>query len=305
MNKITNLKIYKRFLSLVSAIIMMATPVSVLAEGNKDDNNNVLPIEDIYDEEKPIQLTYDEYLDEVEEIIKLMEPFAKNRYELQDDVYRVYYYPNHKNCVEIRQQLIDQGEIHENLEDGEMEIMELVPEFAYINSNILKKSTDINKMFDISVFIKDSKIRNLSHDAFVNLIKTYEKGTIDCEEYGTFIKQLEELKEKDYFISYTFLYNMLFTLYEHCVFVNYPQKEIKEYFAIKGSTLGDINKKNYKSSDAMYNELIKKDQRSGLEEYIILIFDNQPYTYNRDDFLAAVEKINAYYNESIEGVLIK
>jgi hypothetical protein len=302
MNKISNLKIYKKFLSLVSAIVMITTPFSALAEGNKDNSTNTIPVSDEYDEEYD-QFTYDEYIANIEnEAIPAMEKFGKTNDSVYSSIYMAYYYGNYRNCRKIRQELIDNGDLYENLEDGEFEVNILITELSLKNIKELKKTTNLDDLFDISLLIHDPKTRDLAHKAFVNLVKTYEKGTLDCDEYREVTDQLSKLKFEDYFISYGYLYNLTSELYEHCIINGFPQKEVKEYLTLNGSSIKDVNKKKAKGFVDLAQMLLDKDERTELEEYILLYLINPPYTKMNGENQEALSRIEEDYITNLDAI---
>lgn len=303
MNKISNLKIYKKFLSLISAIIMMATPISALAEGNKDDGTSTIPASDEYDDKNVVQLTFEEYTDYLRnEVVPVMEPFIGENRELLNYLITAYYFPNYKNCRKVRQQLNDMGFLSDNLEDVDLNAREVSRTLAMKNVEILKENIDIDKLFDISLLIIDDKTRELAHSALVNYVAVYEKATINCDEYKTYMEQIEELKQIDYVVVYNFFYNLMEGLYERCIVYNFDPKEIKEYVVLKGNSITDINTKKYKYYINLLDELDKKEEKSELEEYLYLMYSYEHNYTSVPDIEAAFNKIETDYVENLNVI---
>ncbi len=297
MNKITDLKIYKRLLALLSASVMSLTSLPALAleteEETVDNKENVQVVD-----EEPTQIIITDYFPTVDKMmIKPMEPFIKKNYDIYDKSYTVFYYINHSYCEEIRENLINKHVIPEDLMDGDglLTIGTVTEAITDANLEVIKKSTNIDDFLDFSVFAINPEIRELTHNTFEMYLKVYEQATIDCDEHKLLLEGLKELKEKEYFSCYYCIYNMMRSLYEHCILMNFKTQEISNYYKVSNGHIGGVNKNKYKNITALRKELESKKDRTKLEEYLLLMIKNPAHIWLTEDTEAAIKRINKEY----------
>lgn len=296
MNKIENLNKFKRLLALLSVGVMALSSLPAFAEGEVEETTNETAITMV--EEEPQQLTYDEYINNVKvDFIEKIEPLVVPHHEVLGLIYVSYYYYNYMYCRDIRQDLIDNYIIYEDLDMGGDAANFVAVYLADINSGILKKNINFDELYDISILIKNPEIKELTHNAFVNYYKVYEKGTVDCDEYKELKEQLKELKKKSYFLGYLSIEWMLEELYKHCIVASCDEQEIKEYFVLKDNEITNINSKKYKDLDDMCKNIKAKEEKSQLEQYILLI-GKHPKSAKGSDIRAAIRKIEKDYKEA-------
>ena len=297
MNKIRDLKIFSRLLALLSAGVLSVTSLPAFAEGNVDDNTNDTPITTV---EERGQFTTEEYITRVSaDLPDMMKPkLKKSEYDIFGLLYTSDYYTNYKYFRDIRQDLIDYGFITENLKDMENIASSFPFILSEINGKILKKDADINKMIDFSELIIDPQNRELTHSALLNYVTTYEKGTLDCEEFQELLKQLEQLRKDCYFLGYLGTYNMLYDLYREVIVASYDPKEVKEYYTIKGKEITGVNKKKYKNEADLFSKLLEKEERTELEELILLTYKDYRGNMSFTDVDSAIEQIEKDYKTS-------
>ncbi len=289
-------KTYRGLLALLCVGVMLVSVIPSLAQETEAKTTNNSSINQMENEE-PIQLTIDDYISIVNEINKKMEPFIKDNYDIYNKTYIGFYYTNFANCRKIREELINKHIIPENLEDGDFDVTILTQAIIMGNLRILKKSTDIKNFLDFSIFVLDPYVKELAHSTLEMYLKTYEKATIDCDEHQALVKQLEELKEKDYFISFCCVYHMMQTLYEHCIFTHFKVNEINIFFKTGNNKVKGVNKSNYKSASNMRKILGEKQDRTELEEYALLLISSPANVKLTENIETAIKRINKDYRD--------
>ena len=297
MNRIGNLKIYKRLLALLTAGVISLSSLPALALETEEETVGNKENVQVVDEE-PTQIIITDYFSTVDKMmIKPMEPFIKNNYDIYDKSYTVFYYINHSYCEEIRENLINNHVIPEDLMDGLLATLTVGEAIIHANLNVIKKSTNIDDFLDFSVFAIDPEIRELTHNTFEMYLKVYEQATIDCDEHKLLIEGLKELKEKEYFSCYYCIFNMMRSLYEHCILMNFKTQEISNYYKVSNGSIGGVNKNKYKNITALRKELESKKNRTKLEEYLLLMIKNPAHTFLTEDVEAAIKRINTDYKK--------
>ncbi len=288
-----------KLLAVLCAFIMMASGLPALAEENMD----VAPDAEVGEENEPVQLTLEEYMNNIDEVLKKLESTVdKKLYESYwEDVrgwlYTGYYYINYINCRSIRQELVDNGLISENLRDTSVDATMALFDLSWLNKDTLSMGLGKEKLFDISNLVIDPETSEYVHKVFGNWVTTYEKGTLDCDEYRELTEQLSKMEKKYYFSGYIGIRQLMDSLYEHCILATFDQKEIKEYLTLKGNVISGVNKRKYKDQYDLHKKLNskKKKERSELEQYIVLwLNSNGSYSEYRD---YAVSKIETDYRE--------
>lgn len=281
MDKIKDLKIYKRFLAIVSACVMAFTSLPALAEGEKESKTNDTSITMLNEEQE--QLTFDEYMNIVTfEYPGMLLSYVRNdNYDFLGLLPYVYYYFNYMYCREIREDLVNNGYLTEDLEDNELNAVDFGYEIANLEIELLKETNDINELFDYSILLRDPKLREQSHTAFETYMKVYNKGTLECDEYQELIKQRDELERDDPYYGYPVLFYMMDALYEHIINVTFDVNELKEYYQLEDGKIVGVNKKKYKYKEDLYIALDEKkiEDMTELEKAIFFSIDDGRRSY--------------------------
>ena len=90
---------------------------------------------------------------------------------------------------------------------------------------------------------------------------------------------------------------MLEELYNRCIVASCDEQEIKEYFVLKDNEIIDINSKKYKDLDDMCKKIKAKEEKSLLEQYILLLGKLPKYN-DSSDAKAAIRQIEKDYKEA-------
>ena len=230
-------EINREALSLLTALVLMVTPVLAHAENglqgdiNETKISTALPNEEETVEENR-QITYDEFMNRCDEIKNLVKKQSKLKIFF-DSVEEMYYCSNYMLCKDIRQALIDEGLVYEN---DEFESSIKLDNFCFnMVSEVCKaieknKNITIDKLFHISVFYEEGETKDLAHEAFVKFFELYKNATIDSDSYNECLEILDKLKEKNAAIA-VYYYGLLESrLYARCIFKNFKKNELKKYF---------------------------------------------------------------------------
>ena len=273
MRGIRDLKIYKRFLALLSAGIMFISGLPAFAEENAEETTKTNLIATTQeDPQEIIPMEYDEFIDDSYELMDYIEPFSNKHFEIMDCVYEVYCLANYLDCKDIRNQLIEEGLISDNdYLDSIIRISQLYSVLMSTNFKKMEKSDDVEKMFDIGRFSRNEKTRELSRRALECFTKVYREGNIKSDSYKELLEILEELKERDYLITYFYYYSSMPYLYTECLLKGFTQKELKQYYSSAKKDNMDL-----KNMYELMERLEVEGPQNELEECIKLSLDN-PY----------------------------
>ena len=289
MKIVTNLKLYyKKLLAVLSAGVMFVSGLPAFAEENVDENLNtnetsITMISDVEEtvepeiEEEPVQLTYDEFVSGLDYLKDLYKVQLKNKKEVIEEFSEVYYCGNYQNFNDIRDELVKSGLIvNGNAQSSVTKIKGFLQEMIALNDKIMssqKKITNTKNLFDVSTVIIDEKTKELAHQAFEKYIEVYNLGTMYCDEFKEFISILEELKERNYLVSYYYYYLSMGSLLGHCVIKSFPKSQIKKEFNLVGSNQLQFNM-SYETYVKLY---LDKGPENEFEEYLFLISEHDFY----------------------------
>ena len=134
MKGIKDLRMCKKILAILAAGMLSLSLLPALAESETENKANESSVALVNGEETN-QITIDEYLKNVDEIIEYTEPFIGRSYEMLFYIQTVYYYENYRFCREIRQDLMDMQLISEDPDDDGNAIVNFT--FRILSSNKL------------------------------------------------------------------------------------------------------------------------------------------------------------------------
>ena len=243
MNKIKDLKIYKKLLALLSAGVMMVTSLPALAEGETNNNTNDTSITMI--DEEPEQLTFNKYLYYCENVFQpKIRPFLKFPHIVYTQIYPIFYYSNYMNCRDIKDEIEDYGLIFFwDLTEAKHFMDQFILSIADVNIKAIKKKADINKLFDYSFILLNLETQDLIHNSLYFVLKKQQMCFLLLFD-GLFLA----------FILFSFLFCFLFCdfnysewfwICESSTIATYQRSVNIISFAFRNITLNGITMKLY------------------------------------------------------------
>lgn len=288
MKIVTNLKLYyKKLLAVLSAGVMFVSGLPAFAEENVDENVNtnetsitmMSDVEEVKEdiEEEPVQLSYDEYVNGLDYLRNLYKAQLNKKKEISALFSEVYYCGNYKYFSDIRDNLIKDGYIvNGSATKAVQNINVFLYDMVLENDKIMskqKKTTNTDNLFDVSTIIIDEKTKELAHQAFEKFVEVYNLATMYCDEFKEFVSILDELKERDYIVSYYFYYLSMGQLLKHCVLKSFPKSQVSKEFKYVGS--------NQLSFNISFDTYVKLYYEGGpeneFEEYVFLLSQYDSY----------------------------
>ena len=193
-----NIKISKKFLSMLTAGMIMATPVIANSESNKSEKNNETEFTLVMQEKDVKPLTLDEYTRGVDGAYSYLSKYI--RYDnMQADLQCLYYLVNREYMpIEVEEYLIENGIVYEtNIEEQKYEnfvrAYNLINVIADYNQSTIRKTSDINEIIDVSMLCYGKNDINLVFDMNKNYFIAYRIGRFDNPYYRQVFKQLTTL----------------------------------------------------------------------------------------------------------------
>lgn len=205
-----NLKVmWNKLLSLVTAGMILVTPVMAKSDSNENENTNETKFELVQQTKEKTPMTLVEYTLGIQDICAKLSP--KIDYpNLQKDVQCLYYLTNRAYCDEdLEKYLIDNGIVFETHLYDEMEnfnrAINLINIINDFNQSNVSKVDNKDELINMSMFCYDENDRNLVDDIHTNYFNAYKNGRYynesfeDNEAYTKLFKQLTTLnaEEKD------------------------------------------------------------------------------------------------------------
>ena len=193
-----NINLRKKLLSMLTAGVLMATPVMANADGNESENTDETTFTLVVQEKEFTPLNFDEYYLGVKNAYDYLSQFIKYD-NLQKDVQCLYYLTNRSYMPsDVEENLISEGIVFStNLNNGEyenfMRAYNLINVIADYNQSVIRETNDINKLIDVSKLCYGDADIKLVHDMHENYFKAYKNGRFDNEYYQMVFKQLTTL----------------------------------------------------------------------------------------------------------------
>ncbi len=196
MDKITDLKIYKKLLSLLSAFTIMLTPISGLTEGEKESSKtNEDKVEEMIEEPEEDyeikQMTLDYFESRKMELRKEFWPLARDYIGKRTEVDALFFISNIESCMDILDELMTENN-------------DIKTKFAltgnyigvgftdYVMSRVT--SSDFKGTVDLTDFIYDEVAREEVKpitDLIIELKRDIDKNKPNKEKIKTFINLFE------------------------------------------------------------------------------------------------------------------
>ena len=193
-----NIKISKKLLSMLTAGVLMATPVMANAESNESENTNESEFTLVVQEKEIKPLTYEEYYLGVKKAYEYLVQFI-NYDGMQGDLQCLYYLTNRAYIPsDVEERLISEGIVFRtNMDEGEFESFmrayNLINVIADYNQSAIRDNDDIDMMIDVSMLCYGAADSKLVHNMHENYFKAYKNGRFDNEYYQMVFKQLTTL----------------------------------------------------------------------------------------------------------------
>ena len=192
-----NLKITKKLLSMLTAGVLMVTPVMANADSEVENtNNNEFKLIKQDKEFKPLNMN--EYFEGVKNSYNYLVQFI-NYDNMQEDLQCLYYLVNREYIQkEDEEELISTGIVYETNFDEQkyenfMRAYNLINVIADYNQSTIRETDDVEKIIDVSKLCYSADDVKLVHDMHMNYFKAYKTGRFDNEFYQEVFKQLTTL----------------------------------------------------------------------------------------------------------------
>ena len=192
-----NIKVSKRLLSMISAGMLMATPVMANSESVNEDN---------YNDDFSLVMQVKESNPMTEEEFSFGCKFAYNylkqyiNYDgMQQDLQCLYYLVNREFIpADVEEYLINEGFVFEtDIAKGDYRTFtnayNLINVVADYNQSTIRYVDTADKIIDVSNLCYSEDDRNLVHDMHMNYFNAYKAGRFDNEYYQMVFKQLTTL----------------------------------------------------------------------------------------------------------------
>lgn len=193
-----NIKINKRLLSMLTAGVLMATPVMANAENEKSENTSDTEFTLVMQEKDYAPLTIEEYRLGVKEAYNYLVQFI-NYDNMQADLQCLYYLVNREYIpADVERDLISDGivyetDFNEQKYENFMRAYNLINVIADYNQSTIRKTDTVGEMIDVSMLCYGNADRTLVHKMHDNYFNAYKNGRFDNEYYQLVYKQLTTL----------------------------------------------------------------------------------------------------------------
>ena len=193
-----NIRISKKLLSMLTAGVLMATPVMAHANSNKTEDTNETEFTLVVQEKEFTPLTMDEYYIGISNSYSYLSKFIQYN-GMQEDLQCLYYLTNREYMpLEDEQELIDSGivyktSVEEQKFENFMRAYNLINVIADYNQSVIRETNDSNMLIDVSYLCYGDNDKILVHDMHMNYFNAYKNGRFDNEYYQKVFKQLTTL----------------------------------------------------------------------------------------------------------------
>lgn len=193
-----NIRISKKLLSMLTAGVLMATPVMAHANSNKTEDTNETEFTLVVQEKEFTPLTMDEYYIGISNSYSYLSKFIQYN-GMQEDLQCLYYLTNREYMpLEDEQELIDGGivyktSVEEQKFENFMRAYNLINVIADYNQSVIRETNDSNMLIDVSYLCYGDNDKTLVHDMHMNYFNAYKNGRFDNEYYQKVFKQLTTL----------------------------------------------------------------------------------------------------------------
>lgn len=196
--KIKNLKVRNRLLSLLTAGMLLVTPVAAHSENTETERTNDVEFTLVMQEKEYTPLGLNEYIAGVEQSYNYLKNFIS--YDtLQEDLQCLYYLTNREYMPkEEEEYLIKSGIVYETSFDEQkfdnfFRAYNLLNIIADYNQSVIRKTDNIDDLIDVSMICYSDADKALVHKMHENYFYAYQNGRFDNEYYQMVFKQLTTL----------------------------------------------------------------------------------------------------------------
>ncbi len=281
MNKIIDLKIYKKLLSLLSAFTIMLTPISGLTEGEKESSKtNEVKVEEMIEEpeevyERKMFESVEEFDTRKMELRSMFKPLAKEFRGKITEFDSLFFLSNIESCMDILDEILEQDDYLQTkfLTYGNSSRVHFVLNIIYgLLANEKKEA-------DLSEFIYDEKAREEIKpfcDLFVSFMKNLKKNTLDKEMVKDFIELFEHRPTTIGNKGFLFILATEARLrIQDYIFFHVSQKEAEKYIVKE-----DNNSSSFSHRDGV---VLKKDSDNLVELLLYLHYQTEDYAEEVSD----------------------
>ena len=193
-----NIKISKKLLSMLTAGVLMVTPVASHANGNEKESTIDKEFTLVMQEKDLAPLDIAEYTFGVGASYEYLKQFI-NYDGMQQDLQCLYYLTNREYITgDDERELIARGYVYETSIDEQkyenfMRAYNLINMIADYNQSVIRKTDDSSKLIDVSMLCYGNFDKKLVNDMHMNYFNAYQNGKYDNEYYQMVFKQLTTL----------------------------------------------------------------------------------------------------------------
>ena len=200
-----NINFRQRFLSIITAGMLLVTPTIGHTDDNKNEDNNSEQEFTLVMQEKEIKpMTIEEFRLGVKEAYDYLKVFIDYD-DLQKDLQCLYYLVNRDYIKgDVEKELINNGIVYETSIDEQkfenfMYAYNVLNLIADYNQSVIRKTNSLSEMIDVSMLCYGEYDRKLVHNMHENYFNAYKNGRFNNEYYQMIFKQLTTLNayEKD------------------------------------------------------------------------------------------------------------
>ena len=197
-----NIKINKKALSLLTAGVLMSTPVIANADGNNEEKSFTLVKQEMKVE--GLDLNIDNYLEKLEKSYNYLKQYINYDY-LQADLQILYYMANRTYMsTSTNDELIanyvvySEDYIKENFHRA-FGLINLINEYNEntIRNDYLNGTMDINHLIDTSVLCFDNHDQKIVRSMFEHYFNAYKNNLYENDEYISVFKELTTLNAEE------------------------------------------------------------------------------------------------------------
>ena len=198
-----NIRISKKLLSMLTAGVLMVTPIAANANSNESEETNNKEFTLVMQEKDYAPLGLVEFAAGVGEAYEYLTQFI-NYDGMQQDLQCLYYLTNREYIPgDDERELIARGYVFETSIDEQKyenfaRAYNLINSIAIYNQKTIRNTSDSSKMIDVSMICYGSHDKSLLHDMHMNYFDAYQNGRYDNEYFQMVFNQLTNLNASKY-----------------------------------------------------------------------------------------------------------
>ena len=200
-----NIKIYKKLISMVTAGMLMVSPMLASAEGNSNENTNTgftLVTQEMNVEGNDLNI--DKYISGLENSYNYLKQFINNE-DMQAKLQILYTIFNRSYMsTKTYNDLADKNVIYsdEYINENFNKAFDLVYSILAYNEKIIREdykngTMDINHLIDPSVFCFDVHDKKIVRSVFEHYFNAYKNGLFENEDYVEAFKEITTLNSQE------------------------------------------------------------------------------------------------------------